>query len=150
MIEAETTLAWRAYASTQSAHPDEAILGMHGWPSLRARGTICSTLTTTREVEGSVVGIVGTCCGGIRISWYLHCHIAWRLLLLSLCTSCSLGILLSQDTDDASSDFVMYDRSVVFANDINTKFLGFQSTMRQRHARGRTYDNIIRPEVAWF
>lgn len=40
-----------------------------------------------------------------------------------LCSGCHLNILFREDADDACGDFVVYDSSVVLADNVDTEFL---------------------------
>jgi len=108
MIKGDTTLPWYTHIGAHASHPTESLL-LEGGAASWAGGSLSSS-----KVEGS-------------------CTIVWarlareggkgRGILMRLDTGSELGFLFGKHANDASSDFVMNNCLVVFADNVNAKFL---------------------------
>lgn len=109
MVEREATFAWRAHVRTHATHTYQA-LG-RGGTALLSRSTVRGWLLLAREVESAARGCLPR-DGAVA-----------RRVLLSLCPCGGLCILLPEYAEDARRDFMVDDRLVILADNINTEFL---------------------------
>jgi hypothetical protein len=129
VVKRQAALPWRTCAAAHPAHPDKT-LRLHRRSPLRAGDAICRTSAVrTGKTERA----------------RLSCHtralateraICWRILLC-FCPRSGLSILLGEDADDARCDFMVYDSSVVLANNVDTEFLTAVSVPVDRARRAR-------------
>ena len=115
MIAREAALSGSPNVSAHTTHTNQP-LRLQCWSPLSARGTVRAALAVASKVERAIP------CVGLGAD---AAKVAMRALLLVLLlgTVCSLCVEFTEDAHDACSDFVMDDRLVVFANDVDTKLL---------------------------
>ena len=83
---------------------------------MSARGTVRAALAVASKVERAIP-CVGLGADAAKVSM---CALLLVLLLGTMCSSC---VEFTEDAHDACSDFVMDDRLVVFADDVDAEFL---------------------------
>jgi hypothetical protein len=107
MVEGEAALAGLAHISAHTTDPSEALL-LHG-RTAGGRGLVARKGKPGAAVGGASLGMRRGNKGRI-------------LMLLGSCGG--LGVFLREDADNAGGDFMVDDGLVIFAHDVDTKFLG--------------------------
>ncbi len=114
VVEREPALPGDTHVPAHTAHPLEA-LSLQCWPPLRTNGPVGAALPIDK-VKCAISG-----AGLIRHA--PHVALGALLLRLRLGALRCLRVELREDAHDPSSNLVVDDGLVVFADDIDTEFL---------------------------
>lgn len=135
MVKSEAALAWGTHVRAHATHTNEALL-LHGRSALGGARAILSAGETESTGCGTGAGLASMSGDG------------WRVLML-FCACGGLCVLVGKDANDACSDLVVDDGLVIFADDVDTKFLNKMREIMEEREEGAYY-YIICLEFEWF